>query len=242
MRGFVHISRVKDGKVEALYHASGAYQVDSTHRGRVVGYSAVDGLVYLSLEKSVLDQKYIRIEDVPVGEVVSGAVEKIVLGDDGVGGVTVKICEGIVGFVSSIHLADEICDHRILREIVQNHQVLVIKRGGCSFSEKLRNIAAYPPSHSALKLVIVVSYDEGGVASTSPSSLAAVRSEPYLIRPLLDEIQMTAGIPRPHLISMVMVGGGDETYELLRRAGGVGIRRRYSVHTQGIPINNVYIV
>lgn len=143
---------------------------------------------------------------------------------------------------SSIHLADEICDHRILREIVQNHQVLVIKRGGCSFSEKLRNIAAYPPSHSALKLVIVVSYDEGGVASTSPSSLAAVRSEPYLIRPLLDEIQMTAGIPRPHLISMVMVGGGDETYELLRRAGGVGIRRRYSVHTQGIPINNVYIV
>ncbi|KAF7122794.1 hypothetical protein CNMCM5793_000904 [Aspergillus hiratsukae] len=148
---------------------------------------------------------------------------------------------------STIYFADEICDHRILRDIAQSHQVLVIKRGGCSFSQKLRNIAAYPPSRHALKLVIVVDYETFAGASTSkppPSAgLAALRAEPFLIRPLLDEPQMTAGgLPRRHPISMVMVGGGEETYELLRRATGVGIKRRYSVRSQGIPINNLYIV
>lgn len=148
----------------------------------------------------------------------------------------------------SIYFADEICDRRILREVVQNHEVLVIKRGGCSFSEKLRNIAASPPSQSSLKLVIVVSYDnemeESDIvpSSSEGQTLAALRAEPYLVRPLLDEVQMTAGIPRRHLISMVMVGGGDETYELLRLANAVGIKRRYTVHTQGVPISNLYIV
>lgn len=148
---------------------------------------------------------------------------------------------------SSIYFTDEICDHRIPREVVQNHQVLVVKRGGCSFSEKLRNIAAFPPSENALKLVIVVSYDEMEAESESGPSkgspLAARRAEPYLVQPHLDEIQRTAGgLPRPRLISLVMVGGGEETYKLLQRAGGVGIKRRYTVHTQGIPINNLYIV
>ena len=147
----------------------------------------------------------------------------------------------------SVYFADEICDHRVLREVVQNHQVLVIKRGGCSFSEKLRNIAAYPPSRSSLKLVIVVSYDDMGETdivsdSSREGSLAALRAAPYLVRPLLDEVQMTAGIPRRHLISMVMMGGGEETYELLRLAGAIGIKRRYTVQTQGIPISNLYIV
>lgn len=148
----------------------------------------------------------------------------------------------------SIYFADEICDHRVLREVVQNHEVLVIKRGGCSFSEKLKNIAAYPPSGTSLKLVIVVSYDDEMAETdidSNPSKgrpLAAVRAEPYLVRPLLEEVQMTAGIPRPHLISMVMVGGGEETYELLRLASAVGIKRRYTVHTQGVPISNLYIV
>ncbi|KAH2295581.1 hypothetical protein KXV50_001917 [Aspergillus fumigatus] len=120
---------------------------------------------------------------------------------------------------STIYFADEICDHRILREIAQSHQVLVIKRGGCSFSQKLRNIAAYPPSRHALKLVIVVDYDEKTFAEASTSTpphsagLAAIRAEPFLIRPLLDEPQMTAGgLPRRHPISMVMVGGGEETH------------------------------
>ncbi|RAH49486.1 glycoside hydrolase family 47 protein [Aspergillus brunneoviolaceus CBS 621.78] len=151
---------------------------------------------------------------------------------------------------SSIYFADELCDHRLSREIVQNHQVLVLRRGGCSFSEKLRNIPAYPPSRQALELVIVVSQTSEEeelweTADSGPASpgLAAVRAERHLVRPHLDESQLTAGgLPRRHLLSMVMVGGGEETYALLRQAIGVGIKRRYSVRSQGVPIHNLHIV
>ncbi|KAJ6098666.1 hypothetical protein N7467_000201 [Penicillium canescens] len=152
---------------------------------------------------------------------------------------------------SNIYFVDEICDEKVLREVVQNHEVLVIKRGGCTFSEKLRNIAAYRPTRSALKLIVVVSYDDvppeseekKGSKYQSDFSIAAVRAESTLIRPHLDEAQMTAsGIPRNHLISMVMVGGGDETYQLLRHAGGIGVKRRYTMRSQGVPITNLYIV
>jgi hypothetical protein len=143
-------------------------------------------------------------------------------------------------------MAGDLCDQRILREIAQSHQVLVIKRGGCSFSQKLRNIAAFPPSRNALKLVIVVSYEEEKYfpSQEHPTpGLAASLAEPYLARPQLDETQMTAGgIPRRHLLSMVLVGGGEETYELLRQARGVGIKRRYSMRSQGVPISNLFVV
>ncbi|KAL4994418.1 seven-hairpin glycosidase [Aspergillus recurvatus] len=145
---------------------------------------------------------------------------------------------------SDIYMAGDLCDQRILRDVAQTHQVLVIKRGGCTFSQKLRNIAAHPPSRNALKLVIVVSYEEEHIESQNTvPGFAARFAEPYLARPQLDETQVTAGgIPRRHLLSMVLVGGGDETYELLRQTRGVGIRRRYSMRSQGVPINNLFIV
>ncbi|OQE05566.1 hypothetical protein PENVUL_c023G01818 [Penicillium vulpinum] len=159
---------------------------------------------------------------------------------------------------SSTYFAGELCNERILREVAHNHEVLVIKRGGCTFSEKLRNIPAYRPTRSALKLIVVVSYDdmpphgfhgqkkekkESPNQPRSRSALAAVRAESTLIRPHLDEAQMTAsGIPRNYLISMVMVGGGDETYELLRHASGIGVKRRYSMRSRGVPITNLHII
>ncbi|KAJ5979954.1 hypothetical protein N7481_007252 [Penicillium waksmanii] len=154
---------------------------------------------------------------------------------------------------STIYFAHEICDDRILRDIVQTHEVLVIKRGSCTFSQKLRNIAAFRPSRSALKLVIVVSSDEES-QQQPPSSpqeniekgsapLAALRAESSLIRPHLDESQVSAsGIPRNHLISLIMVGGGDETYALLQSSTGIGIKRRYTMRSQGVPIANLHII
>jgi hypothetical protein len=147
---------------------------------------------------------------------------------------------------SNIYFADDLCNESFPREIAQHHEVLVIKRGGCTFSEKLRNIPAYRPTRNALKLIVVVSYDND-MPNTEPqgtrSSLAAVRAESTLIRPHLDEAQMTAsGIPRNYLISMVMVGGGDETYQLLRHAGGIGVKRRYTMRSRGVPITNLHIV
>ncbi|KAH7632193.1 hypothetical protein SMAC4_00089 [Sordaria macrospora] len=104
--GFVHISRVKDGKVDALFENSGPYKVGSVHAGRVVGYNAFDGMYLISLEKSVLEQPFLRIEDIPVGAVVSGVVEKMVLNAAGVGGLIVKIADGISGLVPEMHFAD----------------------------------------------------------------------------------------------------------------------------------------
>ncbi|KAB5558620.1 hypothetical protein GE09DRAFT_1203503 [Coniochaeta sp. 2T2.1] len=109
--GFVHISRVKNGKVDALFENSGPFKVGSTHRGRVIGYSALDGMYSLSFEKSVLEQPYLRIEDIPVGEVVNGTVEKIVVNERGLGGLIVKLAEGISGLVPEMHLADVHLQH-----------------------------------------------------------------------------------------------------------------------------------
>lgn len=109
--GFVHISRVKDGKVDGLYETSGPFKVGSKHKGRVVGYNAFDGLYLLSFEKTVLDQPFLRIEDVPVGAVVNGVVEKLLIGEHGVSGLLVKLAEGISGLVPDTHLSDVRLQH-----------------------------------------------------------------------------------------------------------------------------------
>lgn len=109
--GFVHISRVKDGKVDGLYETSGPFRVGSKHKGRVVGYNAFDGLYTLSFEKSVLEQPFLRIEDVPVGDVVNGVVEKLLIGENGVSGLIVKLAEGISGLVPDTHLSDVRLQH-----------------------------------------------------------------------------------------------------------------------------------
>ncbi|CAK7273512.1 rRNA bioproteinsis protein rrp5 [Sporothrix epigloea] len=104
--GFVHISRVKDGKIDALFESSGPFKVGSVHAGRVLGYNPIDGCYTLSFEKSVLDQPYLRIEDVPVGKVVHGTVKKMLIQATGVSGLIVEIANGITGLVPELHLAD----------------------------------------------------------------------------------------------------------------------------------------
>lgn len=132
----------------------------------------------------------------------------------------------------SIYVTDENCNTKLPASVPKEHQVIIIKRGGCSFDEKLRNIPIFAPSKSSLQLVIVVSYeDEPGLPSG------------WLVRPLLESPQTTAsGLPRHNPIAMVMVGGGDKTYGIFERAVGLGIKRRYSVQAQGIPISNLVIL
>ncbi|KAH8806363.1 hypothetical protein F5882DRAFT_316793 [Hyaloscypha sp. PMI_1271] len=109
--GFVHISRVKDGKIETLSESAGAYKVGSTHRGRVIGYNSLDGVYLISLEPSVLEQPFLRIEDLTIGEVVKGKVEKIVINASGVGGILVNLAEGITGLVPVTHMSDVQLQH-----------------------------------------------------------------------------------------------------------------------------------
>ncbi|OAR05867.1 hypothetical protein LLEC1_06397, partial [Akanthomyces lecanii] len=109
--GFVHISRVKDGKVDALYTSSGPYKVGSTHKGRVISYNEMDSVFHLSFQKSVLEQTYIRHEDVPVGTVITCDIDKMIIDEDGVNGLVLKIAEGITGFVAERHLSDVKLQH-----------------------------------------------------------------------------------------------------------------------------------
>ncbi|KAG5942719.1 hypothetical protein E4U53_007193 [Claviceps sorghi] len=111
LSGFVHISRVKDGKVDALYDASGPYQVGSVHKGRVIGYSEVDGVFHLSFEKSILEQQYIRLEDVPIGAVITCDIEKLVIKEEGLSSLILKIAQGITGLVAERHFSDVKLQH-----------------------------------------------------------------------------------------------------------------------------------
>lgn len=106
LKGFAHISRVKDGKIDALYSSSGPFQVDSTHKGRIIGFNPVDGLFQVSLQKSVLEQQYIRLDDVPIGAVVNGEIEKIVIGEEGISGLVIKVAEGVTSYVAEKHFSD----------------------------------------------------------------------------------------------------------------------------------------
>jgi hypothetical protein len=154
---------------------------------------------------------------------------------------------------NTIHIADDMCHEVLDADVVKRNQVLVIRRGGCSFSHKLTNIPSFAPSARSLQLVVIVSFPEHDVADYEmrrgsrggPASGSSTRSfsEESMIQPLLDKIQATAaGMPRPHPIPAIMVGGGDDTLEMFRSAKGVSVRRRWWFESQGVKISNLIVL
>lgn len=132
----------------------------------------------------------------------------------------------------SIYVTDENCGGRLPASVAMDHQIIVMKPGLCSFQQKLENIPSFAPSPTAVQLVIVVSFEQDEQGRPN-----------WLIRPLLDHIQLTSsGLPRQNPIPMVLVGGGQQVYEVFQNAVGVGIKRRYSVQAQGVPISNLIII
>ncbi|KAI4676390.1 uncharacterized protein J4E88_007306 [Alternaria novae-zelandiae] len=135
-----------------------------------------------------------------------------------------------------------LCTDRLPLEVAKNHQIIAIPRGDCSFSTKLHNIPAYPPDASALQLVIIVSFPEHEPNENKYTDSDAATQQPP-VQPLLDDVQYTpTGMLRPNPIPMIMVGGGEETMALLRRATGVGVRRRYYFRSQGVKIGNLIVL
>jgi hypothetical protein len=130
---------------------------------------------------------------------------------------------------TKIYVGDESCER--LPDEVKRYQVIVMKRGGCSFSSKVASVPSsrYPP------LVIVVSYEDEG---EEPED-----SDTWMTRPLMDQTQYTpSGLIRRHQIPLVMVGGGQQTYDLLSHAGSISLKRRYQVHSQGVPVGNLIVL
>ncbi|KAK9239989.1 hypothetical protein V1525DRAFT_396537 [Lipomyces kononenkoae] len=100
--GFAHISRLSDKHVDEISPLYGEYKVDTVHAARIVGFSHADGLFQMSLQPNVLEQRYLRLEDVKPGDVAEGEVSKIVAS----GGLLVRLSDGIVGHVNELHLSD----------------------------------------------------------------------------------------------------------------------------------------
>lgn len=111
VRGFVHISKVADGKVETLSESTGLYKLGSVHKARIIGYNPMDGLFIVSLEQKVLDQQFLRPEDVKVGQVVRVTIEKLMINASGVNSMLVNLDEGITGLVPEVHFADVHLEH-----------------------------------------------------------------------------------------------------------------------------------
>jgi len=98
--GFVHISRITDDHLGSIPKAS-PWKVGTVHRARVIGYSTVDGLIQLSLQPTVLEQAFLRVSDVKVGEIVKGTIKR--LSDSAL---FVSISGNVDGVVWPMHYAD----------------------------------------------------------------------------------------------------------------------------------------
>ena len=106
VRGFVHISQISEGKIETLSDSTGPYRLGSQHKSRIIGYNPMDGLFIVSMEPRIINQPFLRMEDVQVGQIVKGTIEKIIVNADGISGILVNIAEGISGLVPEVHFAD----------------------------------------------------------------------------------------------------------------------------------------
>jgi hypothetical protein len=120
-----------------------------------------------------------------------------------------SLATGSLPYTTILLIDSDLCSSSPLPlSLVTTHTILIIRRGGCSFSKKLSAIPSFPPSPKALQLVLVVSF---GTDDTT--------------RPLVDEVQVTPkGLPRRHPICLALVPGGTTVWDTLRRgAMTVGI-------------------
>ncbi|KAF9015563.1 U3 snoRNP-associated protein Rrp5 [Cyathus striatus] len=103
--GFVHISHVSDEHIPSL-STNSSWKPGSLHRARVVGYFDFDGLLQLSLKRSVLDQKFLQVADLSVGEVVKGTIKKLTDTN-----LFISLSGNVDGVIWPIHYADIMLKH-----------------------------------------------------------------------------------------------------------------------------------
>jgi hypothetical protein len=132
----------------------------------------------------------------------------------------------------TVFLGGEACGAPLPESSSRQHQIIVIRRGGCSFSEKLERIPSFPASPHTLQLVIVI--DEGDDSGEGPDEI---------VRPLLTTAQVTPrGMGRLNGVPLVLMRGAKGDYERFGEAKGVGMRRKYVVESQGMLIENAIVL
>ena len=101
VKGFVHVSRLSDSRVDNLSPTTGPFKTSSLHRARITGYNPLDNLFLLSFEQHILSQPFLRIEDVEIAAKLEGTVERVLER-----GVVMRLAEGITGWIPIEQSAD----------------------------------------------------------------------------------------------------------------------------------------
>lgn len=99
--GFCHRRRLSDEPVDVLTDV-GTYAPDSIHRARVLSYSYIDNMYVLSLEESTLNKKYLRVQDIPIGDILEVTVDSILPKGD----IIVGITDDLKGIVHPLQISD----------------------------------------------------------------------------------------------------------------------------------------
>lgn len=176
---FAHISRVSDTKIDSILETSGPYKIDSTHKARILSFNPIDGIYNVSLETKVLDQPFLRIEDVEVGQIVKCTVEKLILGAKGVTGVIVKLADGIDGLVPEMHMSDVHLQHpeKKFREgFPVTARVLVVDTEKNQIRLTLKKTLVNSESN------IWKSYDQIKVADEAPGTIIKLQSNGAVVQ------------------------------------------------------------
>ncbi|KAL8735911.1 MAG: hypothetical protein Q9166_000473 [cf. Caloplaca sp. 2 TL-2023] len=172
IRGFVHISHIADSKIETLAQDTGPYRTGSVHQGRVIGYNYMDGLFIVSLEPKVIAQPFLSVDDVQVGQIVRGTIERLLIKESGVTGIIVNLSESVTGLVPEVHFSD----------IHLQHPEKKFKEGASVTARVLSTIPAKRQLRLTLKKTLVnsevtwKSYDGLQVGSEAPGTIVKITS------------------------------------------------------------------
>ncbi|KAM5355368.1 hypothetical protein ACJ41O_002014 [Fusarium nematophilum] len=135
-----------------------------------------------------------------------------------------------------VFLAGQACDAPLPESAPRHHQVIVMRRGGCSFSEKLARIPSFSMGPDSLQLAIVV--DEGPTGGEDPQG-----PQEDVVRPLLTVGQLTPkGMERLNGVPLVLMRGAKGDYARFGEAKALGMRRKYIVESQGMLIENAIVL
>ncbi|GAA5976182.1 hypothetical protein JCM11641_001071 [Rhodosporidiobolus odoratus] len=172
IRAFVHISRISDSHLNTIPKA-GPWRAATVHAARVVGYSAVDGLVQLSLQESVLEQAFLRVKDVQVGAEVKGTVKR--LSDSAL---FISISGNVDGVVWPLHYADIRLKHP---EKKFKPGQTVKARIFSADAEKNRVVLTLKKALLTTTLHIITSFEEARVGVVTDATVTKVLEKSVLV-------------------------------------------------------------
>lgn len=96
------VSQIHNSRIDPSKSLDIEYTRGTTHTGRVVGYNRYENLLLLSFDPKVLNARYLRISDIPLGEHVRGVVKKVLENTN----LVVTVFDNFEGIVPRSHLSD----------------------------------------------------------------------------------------------------------------------------------------